>query len=97
MRLASRDKGANAMAERAHQMREMNFGSSQTITIGAISSENREYLPCGLLSANDVVTNKMYALYDAPLWNMDIIASRLLWVWIGTVCVRLEKLIYYIN
>src|SRR5690625_1344809 len=97
MRLASRDKGANAMAERAHQMREMNFGSSQTITIGAISSENREYLPCGLLSANDVVTNKMYALYDAPLWNMAIIASRLHWVWIGTVCVRLEMRFSYSN
>ncbi len=97
MRLASRDKGANEMAKRAHQMREMRIGKSHTIAIAAISSENREYLPCGLLSACETVSNKIYALYDAPLWNMALIASRLHWVWIGTVCVRLEMRFSYSN
>lgn len=90
MRLASRDKGANEMAKCAHQMREMNIGKSHTIAIPAITSENREYLPCGILDNVTTVTNKVYALYDAPLWNMALIASRLHWVWIGTVCVRMR-------
>jgi hypothetical protein len=97
MRLASTDKGASALAQRSHQMREMNKGQHQTIGIAAISSENRPFLPCGLLSSDQVVTNKMYALYDAPLWNMALIASRLHWVWIGTVCVRLEMRFSYSN
>ncbi len=97
MRLASRDKGANAMAARAHQMREMNIGENHTIGIPAITSENREYLPCGLLNNKEVVTNKMYALYDAPLWNVALIASRLHWVWIGTVCVRMRTDFSYSN
>ncbi len=97
MRLASRDKGANEMAKRAHQMREMNIGNVSTIAIPAISSENREYLPCGLLTPSETVTNKCYALYDAPLWNMALIASRLHWVWIGAVCVRLEMRFSYSN
>jgi hypothetical protein len=97
MRLASRDKGANEMAKRAHQMREMNIGESHTIAIAAISSENRDYLPCGLLSAHETGTNKIYALYDAPLWNLALIASRLHWVWISTVCVRLEMRFSYSN
>lgn len=41
MRLSSRDKGANEMAQRAHQMSEMNIGKRHTIAIAAISSENR--------------------------------------------------------
>ena len=41
MRLASRDKSANDMAARSHQMREMNIGKKQTVTVAAISSENR--------------------------------------------------------
>ncbi|TAW15070.1 class I SAM-dependent DNA methyltransferase [Rhizobium ruizarguesonis] len=97
MRLASPDKGANEMAKRAHQMREMNIGSNHTIAIAAISSENRPYLPCGLLGNDQTVTNKVYALYDAPLWNMALIASRMHWVWIGTVCVRMRTDFSYSN
>ena len=97
MRLASRDSSANEMAARAHQMREMYIGKNHAICVAAISSENRPYLPCGLLANDEAVTNKVYALYDAPLWNMALIASRLHWVWIGTVCVRLEMRFSYSN
>jgi hypothetical protein len=96
-RLASRDKSANEMALRSHQMREMNIGVSHSICVAAISSENRPYLPAGLLNADQAVTNKMYALYDAPLWNLALIASRLHWVWIGTVCVRMRTDFSYSN
>lgn len=97
MRLASRDRGANDLAQRSHQMREMNIGAKHTIAIAAISSENRDFLPCGLLSPHETLTNKLFALYDAPLWSMALIASRLHWVWIGTVCVRLEMRFSYSN
>jgi len=97
MRLASSDKGANDLAKRAHQMREMNIGENHTIAIPAITSENRDFLPCGVLDNKTVVTNKVYALYDAPLWNLALVASRLHWVWIGAVCVRLEMRFSYSN
>jgi len=97
MRLASRAKDANDMAARSHQFREMNIGKTQTIAVAAISSENRQFLPCGLLSPHETITNKVYALYDAPLWNMALIASRLHWVWIGTVCVRMRTDFSYSN
>ncbi|MFN7717095.1 MAG: class I SAM-dependent DNA methyltransferase, partial [Pseudanabaenaceae cyanobacterium] len=97
MRLASCAKDANALAVRPHQMREMNIGKKQTVAIAAISSENREFLPCGLLNSWEAITNKLYALYDAPLWNMALIASRLHWVWIGTVCVRMRTDFSYSN
>ena len=32
----------------------------------------------------------LFALYDAPLWNMALIASRLHLVWIATVCGKLK-------
>jgi hypothetical protein len=97
MRLASRDKSARDMAARAHQMREMNIGRAQTIAMPCVSSESRQYLPAGLLGKTSTVSNKCFALYDAPLWNMALIASRIHWVWIGTVCVRLEMRFSYSN
>jgi hypothetical protein len=97
IRLASRDKGANALAQRAHQLKLMRIGKEHSIAVPAISSERRNYLPAGLIDKNTTVTNKCFALYDAPLWNMALIASRLHWVWIGTVCVRLEMRFSYSN
>lgn len=97
MRLASRDKGANDMAGRSHQFREMNIGHRQTIVVPSVSSESRPYLPVGLVDSLSTVTNLAFALYDAPLWNMALIASRLHLVWIRTVCGQLETRIRYSN
>jgi hypothetical protein len=36
-------------------------------------------------------------MYDAPLWNMAIIASRLHLTWIATVCGKLETRYRYSN
>ena len=62
-----------------------------------VSSENREYLPIGLLPERSIVSNLAFALYDAPLWNMALIASRLHLVWIATVCGKLETRYRYSN
>jgi hypothetical protein len=97
MRLASRDKGANEMAGRAHQMREMNIGCRQTIVMPCVSSESREYLPVGIVDQKSTVTNLAFALYDAPLWDIALIASRLHLVWIATVCGKLETRYRYSN
>jgi hypothetical protein len=97
VRLASRDKGANALAKRSHQLKLMRIGTRSTIVVPGVSSEARDYLPCGLLPEGNVINNKNFALYDAPLWNMALIASRLHWVWIGTVCVRMRTDFSYSN
>ena len=72
-------------------------GNEEIIAIPAISSENREYLPVGLLKKGTIITGKMYGIFNAPLWNMALIASRMHWVWIGAVCVRLEMRFSYSN
>lgn len=97
VRLSSPDKGAQALARRAHQLKLMRSGERSAIIVPAISSERRPFLPVGLITNGTVINNKAYALYDAELWNMALIASRLHWVWIGAVCVRLEMRFSYSN
>ena len=46
MRLSSKDSGANEMAERSHQMREMNIPRNAAIVVPRTSTENRNFLPC---------------------------------------------------
>lgn len=97
MRLSSRDKAANELASRPYQFREMNRAERLTLAMPRVSSENREYLPVGLLREGAVVTDLAYALYDAPLWNMALIASKLHLVWIATVCGKLKTDFRYSN
>jgi hypothetical protein len=68
-----------------------------TYIVPQVSSESREYLPIGLLPERSIVSNLAFALYDAPLWNMALIASRLHLVWIATVCGKLETRYRYSN
>ena len=96
-RSKSNDAIANGMLDRPHQFREMNCATQQLLAIPVVSSENRNYLPVDLLDNEAVLSNKCFALYDSPLWNLALIASRLHWVWVGTVCVRLEMRFSYSN
>ena len=91
------DAQAKKLVEAPHQFRDQYEAKDSLLVVPIVSSENRSYLPVGLLPSNAIVHNKAFALYDAPLWNMALIASRLHWNWIGTVCGRLEMRFSYSN
>ena len=90
-------KTARDIADRPHQFQRMLRGTLSTLIVPSVSSESREYLPVGLIDNRSVVSNLAFALYDAPLWNMALIASRLHLVWIATVCGKLETRYRYSN
>ncbi len=97
MRSKSTDKGGQAMAARAHQMREMRTASKQTIVMPRTSSESRTYLPAGLLNVDNVVSSEAFGVFDAPLWQLTLLLSRVHLVWIATVCGQLETRYRYSN
>lgn len=97
-RAASDRPTTKALAEVPYRFGEVRqSGNERTIVVPRVSSENRDYLPVGLASEATIIGDRNFALYDAPLWNMALIASRLHWVWIGTVCVRMRTDFSYSN
>jgi hypothetical protein len=68
-----------------------------TLIVPRHSSERREYLPIGLLDATTIIADSAFAIYDAPLWNLAVIASRLHLVWIAAVCGKLKTDYRYSN
>lgn len=97
IRTASNDKGANDLARRPHQLREMETSKRTTILVPSVTSEKRKYLPCGLLDCNSAVLAPNLAIYDAPNWNLSILSSRLHLTWIRNVCGQLETRLRYSN
>lgn len=96
-RLSSKSKSTNELANTPHQFVRMNIANNHSIIVPSVSSESRDYLPTGIINNKSTVTNLAFALFDAPLWNMAIIASRLHLVWIATVCGKLETRYRYSN
>lgn len=98
MRRSSSKKTTQELASTPHYLGEDRHQKAElTIIVPRVSSENRDFLPVDIRRGENVIGNKNFALYDAPLWNMALIASRLHWVWIGTVCVRMRTDFSYSN
>ena len=94
---ATKDTAAQKLAATPYRFREQNTAQYHVMVVPRVSSENRPYLPVGILSSDCVIQDSAFALYDAPLWNMALIASRIHLVWIATVCGKLETRIRYSN
>jgi hypothetical protein len=98
MRAESKAAETRPAASFPHRFRQIqSVAKSYSLVVARVSSENRDYLPIGLEDNRTIIGDRNFALYDAPLWNMALIASRLHWVWIGTVCVRLRTDFSYSN
>jgi len=97
-RLSSKAAETRPAANFPHKFRQIqSVALKYSLILPQVSSERREYLPIGLLPQRSIVSNLAFALYDAPLWNMSLIASRLHLVWIATVCGKLETRYRYSN
>lgn len=98
MRAESKAAETRPAAAFPHRFRQIqSVAKKYSLVVARVSSENREYLPIGLEDRDTIIGDRNFALYDAPLWNLALIASRLHWVWIGTVCVRMRTDFSYSN
>lgn len=100
-RMASKKDKTKEQADLAHAFSEIRHGRDAGTTVPLIipihTSENRDYLPVGALEQGAVVSNAAFGLYDAPIWCMALIASRLHLIWIATICGKLETRYRYSN
>ena len=61
-----------------------------SLAIPKVSSERREYIPCGVFGDETILSDLVRVIYDAEIWNLAVLSSRLHVVWIGTVCGKLK-------
>ena len=97
-RLASPKKQTVELAEKPHQFEfRSHIVSKNIIVVPRVSSENRPYLPVAVMDGETIISDSAFVIFDAPLWNMALIASRMHLVWITTVCGQLETRLRYSN
>ena len=79
------------------EVRHEDDSNSPPMVIPIHTGEDRSFLPVGALPPGAVVSNAAYGLYNAPLWCMALIGSRLHLTWIAAVCGKLETRYRYSN
>jgi hypothetical protein len=85
-------------AERPHRFVQIaGTSTNHSLVIAKVSSERRQYIPISLLGGEAIASDLLFAMYDAPVWNFALVASRLHLVWIATVCGKLETRYRYSN
>lgn len=92
-------EGAGSRAKtaigRPHRFAWINQPIRQQIAVPKVVSERRPYITAQLLDSNAVVSNRACILLDPQLYELAIISSKLHWIWIATVCVRMRTDLSY--
>lgn len=97
VRLSSSALSTQKKADISHKFIQIQDYGKNAIVVPEVSSEKREYIPCGLIDSNSISTNKLFTIYDAELYVFALCSSRMHKIWIETVCGRLEERLSYSN
>lgn len=67
-----------------------NFDEFIQILMPRHSSENREYVPIGFVGEETIIADSAMAVYNAPIWLLGLLESRMHMVWLRAVGGRLK-------
>lgn len=81
---------AKKLAERPWSFRDTNVTKTQSIIIPRVSSENRYYVPMGIVGPDTIISDSAMAIYDAPIYLLGLLESRMHMTWMRAIGGKLE-------
>lgn len=86
----SKDKGTNKLALTPWKFRDTHETTKFSIVVPRVSSENRYYIPMGLAGEDTIISDASSVIYDAEIYLLGILMSRIHMTWVRAVGGRLE-------
>lgn len=77
-------------AKYPHKFKQITHKSTPSIIIPRVSSERRQYIPCGFLDKDSIILDSAQAIYDAEPWVFGVVTSKMHMVWVRAVAGRLK-------
>ncbi len=81
---------ARTLVSRNHQFRYRHSCINEQIVVPCTSSENRDYIPCGIYDSTYISLNSIQTVNDTEPYIFGIISSRMHMVWIKNVGGKLK-------
>lgn len=89
-RSRSKRAGTKKAEHKPWKFAEDRYQKKPGLILPVINSEHREYIPAIFIDDNTIGTNANYLIYDAPIWLLGIIVSRMHMSWLRAVGGRLK-------
>lgn len=70
---------------------EIRHTETPCIIVPSVSSENRKYIPIGLVNANTIANNLVLMVPDASPYHFGVLTSSVHMAWVRAVCGRLKS------
>lgn len=97
MRLKSTKQATVKWADQPTLFTENRQPKSKYILIPSHSSENRKYIPMGLMRESDILNNSCLSIPNATLYHFGILHSKMHLSWIKATCGRIKSDFRYSN
>jgi hypothetical protein len=81
----------NNPADYPHQFLKMKMAKEHVLFLPTVSSERREYIPCGFLDKDTVIIDPNFAIYDPEIFIFGIISSKMHMTWMKTISGKLKN------
>lgn len=94
-RLSSERAVTRKQAETPYAFGEIRYQEKPVFIIPVVSSETREYIPMGIIPQDIIPSYATFTIYDAPLWLLGILHSKMHMAWAKAVAGGLESRIRY--
>lgn len=91
MRLASRKGPTRALAQTPTVFSEPRQPTTDYLAIPEVSSENRTYIPMGILEKEVIASNKLYTLSNPTVYHFAVLSSAMHMGWTRSVTGRLKS------
>ena len=89
-RLNSKAESTVLYADRPHLFKQRAHKETNAIIVPRVSSERRMYIPIGLLDNDTIISDAAQAVYDANLFVLGLLCTRIHVVWTSAVGGKLE-------
>lgn len=97
MRRASKREATRKLAETPRSFAFQNISNSEYLIIPKVSSERREYIPIAFEAPSTLVSDLVFLLADAGLYEFGILESTMHMTWMRSVAGRLKSDYRYSN
>lgn len=84
-RETSTKSATRKLASSPHKFGEIRYFNKESIIVPTITSERRDYIPCGFLDSDTVISNTAQAVYNFEPYIFGIISSRMMLTWVKAI------------
>lgn len=90
-RISSARQATKKLADIPYLFGEIRQPNTDYLLVPKVSSENRKYIPIGILSKNEIASDAVFVVPNSSLYHFGVLTSNVHMAWMRAFCGRLKS------